>query len=69
MANGNLGKVISNYPLPTIHSILVHFNGCTFFSTIDLRSGYYHIRLTKEAVKKMAFVTDMGKWIFHLLPF
>ena len=67
-ANGSLGKVISNHPLPTIDSILAHFNGCKFFSTIDLRSGYYHICLTKEAVEKTAFVTDKGKWIFHLLP-
>ena len=27
-AVGSLGKVISNYPLPTIDSILAHFNGC-----------------------------------------
>ena len=40
-----------------------------FFSTIDLRSGYYHIRLTKEAAERMAFITDKGKWIFHSLPF
>ena len=42
-ADGSLDKVISNYPLPTIDNLLPHFNGCKFFSTIDLRSGYYHI--------------------------
>ena len=36
---------------------------------IDLRLGYYHIHLTKEAAEKTAFVTDKGKWIFHSLPF
>ena len=30
-AGGTLGKVISNYPLPTIISILTHFNGCKYF--------------------------------------
>ena len=39
-ANGNLGKVIFKYPLPTSDSILACFNGCKFFSTIDLRSSY-----------------------------
>ena len=68
-ANGSLGKVISNYPLPTTDSILAHFNSCKFFSTIDLRSGYSHICLMKEAVEKTAFVMDMAKWIFHSLPF
>ena len=68
-AIGSLGKVIYNYPLPTIESILVQFNGCKFFSTVDLWYGYYHIRFTKEAVEKTALVTDKGKGIFHSLPF
>ena len=42
--DGSLGKVISNYPLPTIDSILAHFNSCKYVSTINLRSGYYHIK-------------------------
>ena len=68
-ADGNLGKVISDYPLPMINSILAHFNGCKYFSTINLRSVYYHIKLSKEAVEKTTFITDKGKWIFHSLPF
>ena len=68
-ADGRLGKVISYYPLPTIDSILVHFNSCKYFSTMHLRSGYYHIKLSKEAAEKRALVTDKGKWIFHSLPF
>ena len=67
--DGSLGKVISNYPLPTIDSILTHFNGCKFFSMIDLMSGYYYIRLIKEVAEKTALITDKGKWIFHSLPF
>ena len=67
--SGSLCTVISNYPLPTIDSVLACFNGCKFFSTIDLRSGYYHIHLTKEAAEKTAFVMDNGKWILHSLPF
>ena len=64
-----MGKVISNYPLPTIDSILAHFNGCKFFSTIGLRYGYYHILLTKEVAEKTAFLTEKDKWILHSLPF
>ena len=37
-ADGSLGNVISNYPLPSVDSILAHFNTCNFFTTIDLRS-------------------------------
>ena len=60
MVDGTLGRVISNYPLPTIDSILAPFNGCKYFSTINLRSDYYHIKLSKEVVEKMAFITDNG---------
>ena len=68
-ANATLGKVISSYPLPTINGILAHFNGCKYFLTINLRSGYYHIKLSKEVAEKMASVTDKGKHIFHSVPF
>ena len=57
-ANSSLGKVISNYPLPTINSILAHFNSCKYFLSIDLRSGYYHIKLSKEMAEKTAFITN-----------
>ena len=39
------------------------------FSTIDLRSGYYHIGLTRESRAKSAFVVPMGKWEFKRTPF
>ena len=67
--NGTLGRLVANYPLPTIDTLLERFKGCKYFSTLDLRSGHYHIKLTKEALAKMAFVTDKGKWQFHSLPF
>ena len=43
--------------------------GATIFSTIDLRSGYYHIGLTQESRAKSAFIVPMGKWQFKRTPF
>ena len=43
--------------------------GATIFSTIDLRSGYYHISLTRESRAKSAFVVPMGNWQFKRTPF
>ena len=67
--NWALGKVVASYPLPTIDMLLARFKDCKYFLTLDLRLGYYHIKLTKEASAKTAFVTDKGKWQFHSLPF
>ena len=51
-ADGRLSKVVANYPLPTIDNLLAHFKDCKYFSTLDLHSRYYHIKLTPEAAEK-----------------
>ena len=66
---GSIGKVIANYPLPTINNLLARFKECKCFSTIDLRSGSYHIRLSKKVAEKIAFIINKDKWISHSLPY
>ena len=51
-ADGWLGKVVANYPLPTIGNLLAHFKDCQYFSTLDLCSRYYHIKQTLEAAER-----------------
>ena len=60
---------LSLYPLPKIDEMFAKLKGARFFSTIDLRSGYYHIGLTRESRAKSAFVVPMGKWEFKRTPF
>ena len=43
--------------------------GAKVFSTIDLRSGYYHIVLGKDSRAKTAFVMPFGKYEFLMVPF
>ena len=67
--DGKVGKVVANYPIPTIDSLLACFKDCKYFSTLDLDSGYYHIKLALESAERTAFMIDKGKWKFHSLPF
>ena len=60
---------LSLYPLPKIDEMFAKLKGARCFSTIDLRSGYYHIGLTRESRAKSAFVVLMGKWEFKRTPF
>ena len=60
---------LSLYPLPKIDEMFSKLGGATIFSTIDLRSGYYYIGLTRESRAKSAFVVPMGKWQFKRTPF
>ena len=56
---------LSPYPLPKIDEMFAKLKGAKLFSTIDLRSSYYHIGLTRESRAKSAFVVPMGKWEFN----
>ena len=67
--NGKVGKVISNYPIPTIESPLARLEGCKYFSILDLKSGYHHIGLSEESKHLTAFTTHSGKFQWNVLPF
>ena len=67
--NGKVGKVISNYPIPTIESLLARLEGCKYFSILDIRSGYHHIGLSEKSKPLTAFTTHSGKFQWNILPF
>ena len=62
---GNLSLI----PLPKIDKMYANLHGTKIFTTLDLRSGYYHIGLDKESKAKTAFVTPFGKYEFNAVPF
>ncbi len=61
--------VKNKYPLPRIDDLLDRLNGCSHFSSIDLRSGYYQLRISPEDVPKTAFRTPIGHYQFKVLCF
>ena len=60
---------MSLYPLPKIDKMFNKLCDAKIFTTLDLRSGYFHIGLTDAANPKTAFVTPHGKWHFNMVPF
>ena len=68
-ADGRKG-CISLIPLPKIDELYAKLKGYRVFSSLDLRSGYYHIGLTDSAKPKSAFVlSSLGKYRFNRVPF
>ena len=59
------------FPLPKIDEIYAKLKNSKVFSTLDLRSGYHHVEMTKEAHPKTAFTlpANLGKWEFLRCPF
>ena len=69
ITEGKSKGCLSLVPLPKIDEMYAKLKGAKFFSTIDLRSGYYHIALGKDSRAKTAFVTPFGKYEFLQVPF
>ena len=69
LTDGKTRGQISIHPLPKINEMYAKLKGAKVFSTIDLRSGYYHLALGKDSRHKTAFVMPFGKYEFLIVPF
>ena len=61
--------VKNKYPLPRSDDLFDQFRGASVFSKIDLRSGYYQLKVKEDDVLKMAFRTRYGHYEFLVMPF
>ena len=58
-----------SFPLPRIDDILDQFSGYLWFTTLDLKSGYWQIKISPEDKEKTAFSIGSGLWQFTVMPF
>jgi hypothetical protein len=59
----------NQYLLPRIDDLLDQMKGATYFSKIDLRSGYHHLWIKEDDIPNTAFKTRFGHYEFIILPF
>lgn len=58
-----------SYPLPRIDDTLDTLTGMKWFTTLDLKSGYWQVEIDPKDKEKTAFSTGKGLWQFKVMPF
>ena len=65
----NKVTIRDSYPLPRVDDILDSMHGAEWFTTLDLRSGYWQVEVEPSDRPKTAFTTPYGLYQFRVMPF
>ena len=66
----NAATVKDAHPLPRIDDLLDALHGAKWFSTLDLKSGYWQVPITEQDKAKTTFRTSSGQLFeFNQVPF
>ncbi|MCO5559028.1 hypothetical protein L7F22_012620 [Adiantum nelumboides] len=59
----------NRFPVRRIEDLFDKLQGSTYFSRIELKSGYHQIRIVNEDILKIAFRTTFGLYEYLVMPF
>ena len=66
----NAATIKDAHPLPRIDDLLDALHGAKWFSTLDLKSGYWQVPIAEQDKEKIAFRTSSGQLFeFNQVPF
>ena len=66
-----LNKAIQreHYPLPTIEDVATRLHGAKVFTKLDVRNGFWHVKLDEESSYLTTFNTPFGRYRWKRMPF
>lgn len=65
----NQKTIPDKYPLPRINDLIRAIHGSYYFSTVDLKSGFWQIPMEPSSVKYTAFRCFLGLYEYLTMPF
>ena len=57
------------FPLPRIFDLLDQLGKSRYFTTLDLKSGYWQTKVQADSKEKTAFIIHKGLFEFRVMPF
>ena len=64
----NKAIVREYHPIPVVDDIVPELKDSDLFTKLDLKDGYWHIRLTEESSFLTTFATPFGRYRYDRLP-
>ena len=65
----NKSTIQNRFPISGTEDIFDKLQGASYFSRIDLKSGYHQIRIVPEDIHKTTFRRSFGLYEFLVMPF
>lgn len=63
-------KIIKDeFPLPVIEDLIDKLKDAKVYSVLDLKNGFFHLKISEESIKYTSFVTHNGQFEFLRAPF
>ncbi len=57
------------FPMPLVEDVIDQLGKSTWFTALDLQSGFWQIRMAPEDMKKTALITKIGLYDWTVMPF
>lgn len=65
----NLAIQRKHYPLPTIEDVATNFHVAKVFTKLDVRNGFWHVKLDDSLSYLTTFNTPFGQYWWKRMPF
>jgi len=65
----NLQTRRDSFPMPLVEDVISQLGRSSWFTALDLQSGFWQIRMAPEDMKKTALITKIGLYDWTVMPF